>query len=225
MILNRPLGWSICAGMPHLLKAVPTQDMEKDAENCAKLLEEAMTLAEDSYGVKGNGVCTDNASSMKKMRKTIQEKKPEVETWGCSAHLLDLLGQELTPDTIMGRVIKVQKHFRNHHREGACLREKANTVKPQLPCATRWSSQLDCLESFLKNRPAYIEVCEEIENMDEAIKRLVNDYALSKNIKDLAAQLEPIRVALNKLQSDSATLADAVEVWLDLESNELLQPH
>ena len=131
-----------CNGKSYLLNAVPTQDMEKSSDNCAKLLEEAMALSETLYGVEVNGVCTDNASSMKKMRKTIQEKKPQVETWGCSAHLLNLLGQELTPDAIMGRVVKVQKHFRNHHREGACLQDKANTVKPQLPCATQGATSM-----------------------------------------------------------------------------------
>ena len=121
--------------------AIPTHDMEKkNGENCAKLLEDAVTIAQDMYGVKVTGVCTDNASSMKKMRKTIQERQPEVETWGCSAQLLNLLGQELTPETIIGRVVKVQEHFRNHHREGACLQKKMNTIKPQLPRATRWNS-------------------------------------------------------------------------------------
>ena len=61
--------------------------------------------------------------------------------------------------------------------------------------------------------------------MDEAIKRLVNDYALCKNAKDLTVQLGPIRRGLNRLQGDSATLADAVEVWMDLEAEEALQPH
>ena len=51
--------------------------------------------------------------------------------------------------------------------------------------------------------------------MDEAM-RLVSDYALCKNAKDLTVQLGPIRRGLNRLQGDSATLADAVEVWMDL---------
>ncbi|KAF0312541.1 hypothetical protein FJT64_016721 [Amphibalanus amphitrite] len=39
------------------------------------------------------------------------------------------------------------------------------------------------------------------------------------------ALLESIRQALDTLQSDNATLADAVEVWMDLEANEILPPH
>ena len=77
----------------------------------------------------------------------------------------------------------------------------------------------------MKNRAAYVKICEEIERPDEAVRRIVNDYGLYRNAKDLLVQLEPIRAGLNRLQSDSATISDAAEVWMMLTTNRDLEPH
>ena len=59
-IHNEPVvAHSICCNSKsYILNAVPTYDMEKSAENCAMLLEDAILLAEEEYGVKVTGVCT-----------------------------------------------------------------------------------------------------------------------------------------------------------------------
>ena len=226
-IHNEPVvAHTICTpGNSFFLNAVATEAMEKSAANCAVLAEDAMALAKQEYDVEVTGICTDNAAAMNRMRDILKESQPNLETWGCSSHLLNLLGQDVTPDNVIGHVVKVQKHFRNHHREGALLKAEPNTVKPELPCATRWSSQIGCIGSYLKNRAAYIKVCEDLERPDEAIRRIVNDYALYRSAKDLMEQLQPIRVALDRLQSDSATIADAAEAWMMLANDGSLEPH
>ena len=53
----------------------------------------------------------------------------------------------------------------------------------------------------------------------------MNDYNLYSQVKHLIGKLEPIRSSLNMMQTDTATIADAAEVWMDLVGNEELQDH
>jgi len=97
------------------------------------------------------------------------------------------------------------------------LKEMSSTVKPQLPCDTRWNSQLTCIETFIRNRPAYLTIVHEHEDAtDSRIAQLVNDFNLYKQAKDMSMQLKPIAVALDRLQSDKSGLADACHEWLSL---------
>ena len=99
------------------------------------------------------GIVTDNERKMEVMRNKLYEVDNSLITYGCSSHLLNLLGQDITQQ-IINPVIDVSKYFRNHHTPGALLSEFLNqgAVKPQIPGATRWNSQLECIKIFNKNR-------------------------------------------------------------------------
>lgn len=61
-------------------------------------------------------VCTDSENKMIKMKELLTEKYPNLITYGCSAHYLNLVEKEVTPRTLMKHIIEVQKYFRNHHQ-------------------------------------------------------------------------------------------------------------
>ena len=44
-------------------------------------------------------------------------------SYGCAAHWLNLLGQDITPKTIIKHVVEVHKYFRNHHAPSAWLKK------------------------------------------------------------------------------------------------------
>ena len=90
---------------------------------------------------------------MQVMRSKLYEVDNSLITYCCSSHLLNLLGQDITPQQIINPVIDVSKYFRNHHTPGALLSEFSDQgdVKPQIPGATRWNSQLECIKIFNKN--------------------------------------------------------------------------
>jgi len=99
-------------------------------------------------------------------------------------------------------------------------------VKPQLPGDTRWNSQLTCIDTYLRNRPAYLAIVQEHEGaIDARIAGLINDFNLFKQVKDLSQQLKPIASTLDKLQSDKCGLAQACHEWLSLLKDDALQPH
>ena len=140
--------------------------------------------------------------------------------------MLNLLGQSLTQSTIIKHIVDIQKYFRNHHVPSALLKDMSNTVKPQLPGDTRWNSQLTCIDTFIRNRPAYLTIVHEHEDdTDSRIAQLFNDVNLYRQAKDMSLQLKPISVALDRLQSDKCGVADACHEWLSLLSCDVVKPH
>lgn len=231
-------GWSNCHNDPiiattlivdgksYFLDSCDTGSMSKSAENCKKLCDDSMQTAKEKYNCSVKSVVTDNASNMAKMRAALKADDPELTVYGCSAHLLNLLGEDLTPKDVMTHVKDVNKYFRNHQKPSAWLNAIDGSVKPQLPGDTRWKSQLLCVETFTKNRPYYLQICEENEcEFDRNIIHKVQDYNIYRNAKDLAAQLQPIAVALDTCQSDQTSIADACHVWLSLLENPVLSQH
>lgn len=58
-------------------------------------------------------VVTDNAANMARMRLQIQEKTDDVNviTYGCSAHLLNLLAKDLNVEGVMNNIVRIIKYF------------------------------------------------------------------------------------------------------------------
>ena len=86
-------------------------------------------------------IVTDNERKMQSMRHKLYQADNSLVTYGCSPHLLNLLGQDVTHQ-IINPIIDVSKSFRNHHTPGALLYEFSNqgAMKPQILGATRWKS-------------------------------------------------------------------------------------
>ena len=213
-------------GKSYFLNAEECGGNKKTAEYCKDVTERSIKIAEEKYKAKVISVVTDNENKMDKLRQMLVEDRSDLIVYGCSAHWMNLLAQDICPTTIIKHVIDIQKYFRNHHQPAAWLKEFPDTVKPQLPNETRWNSQTECISTFIKNRNAYLSICEKYENeIDTRIQRLVNDYNLFKQVKDLLQQLQPITDAVNNVQSDEATIADACYEWLKLKNCPALKPH
>lgn len=185
--------------------SVNTGSEKKTATYCADVAETAITEVETKYDCKVTSLVTDNENKMELMRTIIHEEMSSITTYGCSAHYLNLLGQKITPDSIMKHVVSVHKYFRNHHRPGAWLKEYPKVVKPHIPCNTWWNSQVDCLESFVKNRPYYVQILEEHEDDidDKGIVQVVNNQMIYKEVKHLLLQTKPIAIALDLVQKEN----------------------
>ena len=116
--------------------------------------------------------------------------------------------------------------FTNHHVPGALLAEIPESVKPQIPAETRWNSLLTCIDTFIRNRPYLLMICAKNEDIiDSRIRNLIHNVGLFNEVKNLQKQLQPISSALDHLQSDSSTIADACEIWLNLLQHTDLQSY
>jgi hypothetical protein len=197
----------------------------KTAEFCAAKAKEGIQKIEEKIGCKVIGVVTDNEPKMVKMRQILQEDIPGLFTYGCASHYLNLLGQKLTKESVVARVVTVAKYFRNHHVPSAVLKE-AGATKLQLPGATRWNSTVDTLEAYVKNRPLLLMACAQHEaDFDTAVVKIVQDTTHFQKCTTLLQTLKPVAVSLDRLQANSATVADACEEWINLSENLDLEAH
>jgi hypothetical protein len=62
-------------------------------------------------------------------------------------------------------------------------------------------------------------------NIDPRIRSIIHNVGLFNEVKHLQLQLQPVSNGLDRLQSDSSTLADACETWIDLLQNSDLQTY
>ncbi|KAK2146527.1 hypothetical protein LSH36_602g01037 [Paralvinella palmiformis] len=161
---------------------------------------------------------------MDKMRDALKEDDSSLVVYGCSVHMLNRLGQDITSSSVMKHVMEIQKYFRNHQKPNAWITECPDTVKPQFSTETRSKSQLAYIETFIKKRSSYMNIVHEHEDdFDKQIARKIQDIRIYRNAQDLATQLRPIAVALDKAQSDSHSIADPCHMWLSLQ--QLLEAH
>lgn len=213
----------------YFLSSDETGANKKTSDYCAELAKTAMSVAAAKYGCHVKAVVTDNEKKMLKMRDILHCDDESLVVYGCGAHWLNLLGQDITPSKVVSQIVEINKYFRNHHAAGSLLHEKSGSVKPQLPGDTRWNSQLDCIQTYLTNRPLIVLIIAEQDDADSVIDshilKLISNIGLLNEAKNLHAQLQPVANALDRLQSDNASIADACEEWLKLLAAETLKPY
>jgi len=76
-----------------------------------------------------------------------------------------------------------------------------------------------CLNSYIENWPALVKICENEarrDKIDPIVKGKVTNMGLKRSAEELRDQLNPIANALDKMQSDTCTIAMAVDIWKSL---------
>lgn len=219
----------------YFLSAIDTGTSEKTAQYCKQIASDAIKEAETKFKCQLRAFVSDNEAKMKKMRQDLEtEKKGNGEffiAYGCAAHYLNLLGGDICKKkdiaVILGHISELSKYFRNHHKANALLLKQKGSRKPQLPGDTRWNSQVDCLNVFLKNRPYYLQLLTENDgdHIDDNIHKIITNVALFVDAKHLYSQLSCISEALDELQKDTANIADATYHFLNLQKQECLIPY
>lgn len=215
-----------CRGQIFPHDFVHTGSNEKSSQYCFELAKKLIIKAETTYQCKVVGFISDNENKMLLVRKLLQEWRPDFIVYGCSAHYLNLVQKSATPPTVMSKIISVQKHFLNHHKPLAWLREKGG-LTPQLPNATRWMSQRAALRSFIKNYPKMIKVMDEHgkDNKKEfsaEVKTFLESRLLFINAKHMLELLNKVSKALNAFQSGQLDLSLCTAWWLRLLDDDFL---
>ena len=121
---------------------------------------------------------------------------------------------------MVNKIIGVAKLFRNCHLPCFWLQDTGSN-EPPLPSDVRWNSCLKTLKWY-KDNWAKLRSIFENHNSDFSgsqwndAHKVVKDIVVYKNVEDAITYLGPISEALDKIQSDQATTASAVETWEDL---------
>ncbi|KAB7494083.1 hypothetical protein Anas_08142 [Armadillidium nasatum] len=95
---------------------------------------------------------------------------------------------------------------------------------PQIPNDTRWNSQQACINTFIQNYYKYVEIANE-DKLEMSITNILSNPSLYREAQHLQKQVDVVSKALDKLQSDTATLSIAVNEWLVLLESEVLDPY
>lgn len=206
-------------GSVYLVDTIDTSGTPHTAENLTELTTASIAKAEKDFKCSVGSVVTDNAANVAKMRTKLEESETHkgLITYGCSAHLLNLLAHDLEIPNVKAQVVYVVKYFRNNHFASAeYKKEKGNALI--VPQDVRWNTMADCLGSYIDNWSSLMKICENNrDTIDKDIQGKVSNIGLKRTAEDLRERLKPIAKALDKAQSDSCKIGDAVDVWKEVE--------
>ncbi|KAE8740028.1 hypothetical protein FOCC_FOCC014473 [Frankliniella occidentalis] len=133
-----------------------------ESETSEYVSTELIKVIEKVGSEKVNGICTDNASVMKKAWQIIEKKYPHISCYGCAPHSLNLLSKDVCKLTSIKNTLKncqkVVKAIKRSHVPLAIFTKKQkkahgpNAVTLKLPGKTRWAGTEEMLTSLHKNK-------------------------------------------------------------------------
>ncbi|XP_076050878.1 uncharacterized protein LOC143031207 isoform X2 [Oratosquilla oratoria] len=210
-------------GHMHLVDAIDMTGKPRHARYFKELVKSTVCKAEEGYGCHVRSLVTDHVSNVAKMRKQLEkigDSQLDLIIYVCSSHVLNLLAQDLELVSVKERVIHVVKYFRNSptaytrylQEGGEELIMPQDTREPIVPGDKRWNIMSHCLKVFISNLPLLMRIC---EGDGEEVDRTVRN-GLQRAAEELLSRLEPVAVALDKTQSGTCTIAEAVDIWKEL---------
>ena len=224
-VQNDPVIATVSDGKGYFVDAKDT-GTHKTAEACKAMFEGSKSHAETTYGCKIRSFITHDTKNMDKIRRELEEEEENLIPYCCLSHVLNLLGQDLTPAPIMKHIVEISKFFRNYHVPSAWLKGQPGSMCPQLPSETRRKGQLICLDSYLTNRTYYIKFIQDHpDEGDRTIVQKIMDMNMFQQVRDLANMLRPVTTTLDLGQSDKITIADACNIFMNLLNELVLQDH
>ncbi|XP_055845077.1 uncharacterized protein LOC129911335 [Episyrphus balteatus] len=206
-------------GEVYLLESIDTSGKPHTADYLQEISKNLILKCKTQYKCRVASFVTDNASAMTRMRLDLRsdDDNDGILTYGCAAHILNLLSKDLDIREVREHVVQVVKYFRNNHE--AAAKYKAEGGRSLIiPHEVRWNTLADCFQTYLSEWQTILKVCEENRNIiASAIYQKVTNMMLKRSIEDLLKIYKPIAVALDSLQRTNASLSDAVEVFKQLE--------
>ena len=142
-------------------------------------------------------------------------------TIGCSAHIGNLLAHDVSKiitgtNSTQQRILQVIKYFRNHHLPKSWLNEAGGTIM-EMPIEVRWNSFCSTFKSYLRNWPLLIQISDQHRSeMDCDVILYIQSVSLKRNVEELVPVMEPIAIAIDKLQKSVCNIAESVFIWKKL---------
>ncbi|GMF46069.1 unnamed protein product [Phytophthora fragariaefolia] len=206
------------------------QTAQHTAEYIAGEIDKVIDEIESATAARVVGVVTDNAKNMKNASSQVQSRRPNVISGGCSAHVLNLLMQDIgrfpVVKDILSRAGAVTRFVRDHLalydefkqlQQG--LRDAGSRAKNLvLPVPTRWYSVHACLKSVLNSRdvleklflsPGYMQFRDRYRGTKsnrrklQYIMQLISDDAFWSSLRTIVRLFDPIIEALRALEADN----------------------
>jgi hypothetical protein len=148
-------------GENYLVDTIDTSGHPHTSVYLAEVTRNSLKKCEEEFKCVVRSLVTDNAANVKGMRAQLEtEQDLNLITYGCSAHLLNLLAEDINIANVKEQIVYIMKYFRNNHLAGAKYKEAGGSALT-LPQEVRWNTMADCLSAYIKNWPILVKVCEE----------------------------------------------------------------
>lgn len=76
-----------------------------------------------------------------------------------------------------------------------------------------------CIQTYTDNYQIYLDICHEYDDIDNEIRRIIENRAIYKNACDLKVQLTVVGDALDYMQNDRSCFSKVYATWFNLVQN------
>ena len=117
------------------------------------------TGALNSHEHCGHRCCKPATSRSPKLISSQLCHHPELKTYGCSAHWLNLPGRDITPLAVIEHITDISMFFYyNYNAPAAWLDECNGSIKPEVPGELTRSLSFNTIDSYLHNRVPCVQI-------------------------------------------------------------------
>lgn len=133
----------------------------------------------------------------------------------CSSHTANLLAKDVVDKDINKQIVSILKEFKIVDLEALLIKEGGTKVV--LPIDIRWCIYRNSYVSFIKNLPFMKRVsCDHSQKVKPAIQKLLFDSEFVTKATEFIDLFDPMCTLINKCQNSETSIADAVDLWLNL---------
>ncbi|XP_018017591.2 uncharacterized protein LOC108674186 [Hyalella azteca] len=181
---------------------------------------------------------------MKKAWEIISETYPHIQAYGCLAHCLNLVFNDIMKVKSLSKLsaesVAVLKEIKNSHKLTAMLKaehlksrndpqaepEITPTMKTlKLSVKTRWGSTVNCLESLQSNKHSLQALtinAESKSSIESNTKKTILSEVFWDKVEGSLALLKPLADAIKNVEGDNVPLSIVMETFSKLE-NEIVK--
>ena len=145
-----------------------------------------------------------------------------VHTYGCQAHILNLLAKDIALNNnnkaVNAKITSIIKFLRNTHSASSALKAK-KLPRPPLYTETRWNSLKETLQYFTHHWSDIAVIANANLKPRDQVYRYMEEVSIKRAATDQLAILEPLSSALNTVQGDKCLLGDVYEIWRNLKNS------
>lgn len=230
----------ICTPQPIFYKSVNTGSNRHTADYLFRISKE---VVEEIGPLKFTAIVSDNASNMKAMWRIVRSEYPHILCYGCSAHALNLLTQDLCKlDAILiiiNKTKSIVREIRDSLQKFAKFKEYMKKYAVQkgikettlcLPVNTRWYSVVKMLSSVLKAQRVLkqLAVDDEVTLLPENRKAILDTHTDDNTAPDnrnksfwcklqiIHDLLKPIADGIAIAESNSTSIASVPEIFIGI---------
>ena len=170
---------------PFFYKSINTSETRDDAEAVSELI---LTVIDEIGSDRFTCVITDNAPVMKAAWKLIEERYPHITAYGCAAHIINLLINDILNTPKHQKTIEASEAIiqfvNNHHLFKAKFEEEGKAagvvISLSSPVSSRWNSQYTSSSSLLKAKYVLMRLADESsDDLTEVVPKIESELALN----------------------------------------------